>query len=331
MVRATLHEQEIREAIGVPGEGDLVVDGVSALETLEDRCVCFANLGLPDGAGESLARRTGCILIVPSGSAPIGDVGSCRVLETADPRAAVAKVLGLVRSLGRQPPLVESGQISPQARISPLAVLEGVVSIAEGVEIEPFCTVGPDVSIGRGSVLAAGARVYPRVSIGEDSAIGPNAVIGHEGLGFVRDDAGNKVRIPHLAGAVIGSHVEVGALTHVQAGVITPTTIEDHAKIDTVVVIGHGARVGRGASVTGGVVMAGSSVVGEEAWIGINSSVREGRQIGSHALVGMDASVQQDVPEDAIARAPRPEVEPRPRDDDREAIGFAWRRRRRST
>ena len=331
MVRATLHEQEIREAIGVPGEGDLVVEAVATLETLEDRCVCFANQGLPAEARESLARRTGCILIVPGGSTPVGDLGSCLVLETGDPRAAIAQVLELIRRLGRQPAMVDSREISPTARISPHAVVEGNVRIGDDVEIDPFCTVGPDVSIGRGSVLRAGVRVYPRVSIGEDSMVGPNTVIGHEGLGFVRDQAGNKRRIPHLAGAVIGSHVEIGALTHVQAGVINPTTVEDHAKIDTVVVIGHGARVGRGASVAGGACVAGSSVVGEEAWVGINSSVREGRQIGAHALVGMDVSVQEDVPDDSIARAARPEVEPRPADDDREAIGFAWRRRRRST
>ena len=161
--------------------------------------------------------------------------------------------------------------------------------------------------------------------------VGPNAVVGHYGLGFVRDESGTKTRMPHLAGTVIGSYVEIGALTHVQAGVITPTTVEDHAKIDNLVVIGHGSRVARGASVTAGVVMAGSSVVGEEAWVGINSSVRESRRVGSYALVGMDVSVQDDVPDDALARAPRPQVEGRPTDDDREAIGFAWRRPRRST
>ena len=32
MLSATLHEQEIREAVGVPGEGDLVIDGVASLD-----------------------------------------------------------------------------------------------------------------------------------------------------------------------------------------------------------------------------------------------------------------------------------------------------------
>ncbi len=100
--------------------------------------------------------------------------------------------------------------------------MEGNVEIGEGALVEPFCTVGPDVVIGRGSVIRSGARIYPRVSIGEESVIGANAVIGSEGFGFVRDEAGNKTRIPHLGGIIIGSHVEIGALSVVQYGTISP-------------------------------------------------------------------------------------------------------------
>jgi UDP-3-O-[3-hydroxymyristoyl] glucosamine N-acyltransferase len=328
MVRATLHEQEIRQAIGAPGEGDLVVDGVAPVDAPEDRCLCFVNREVPPAARESLARRSGCIVIVPTGSGLTGELGSCLVLEAADPRAAIAKVLGLIRTLDRQAPWVDVRQLSPGASISPLAVVEGHVKIDEGVEIEPFCTVGPDVSIGRGSVLRAGARIHPRVSIGEQSEVGANAVVGHEGSGFVRDETGNKTRMPHLGGVVIGSHVDIGALAIVQGGAIMTTTIEDHAKIHDAVFIGHGVRVARSATVAAGAVLAGSSVVGEEAWVGINSSLRNGRRIGSHALIGMDASVQQDLDDDAVARAPRPDVATRPAGDDRGAIGFAKRKPR---
>ena len=255
-----------------------------------------------------------------------GELGSCRVLETADPRAAIAKVLGLIQALGRQPPWVGAREISPGASISPLAVVEGHVTIGEGVQIEPFCTVGPDVSIGRGSVIRSGARIDPRVSIGEECSVGPNAVVGNDGFGFVRDEDGNKTRMPHLAGVLIGSHVEIGALTRHRGR-------SDHAHPDRgsrqgrpAAGVGHGADVGRGASVAAGSILGGSSVVGEEAWIGLNASIRDGRRVGSRALVGMDASVQQDLADDAIARAPRPDVEARPADDDRSAIGFPKRR-----
>jgi UDP-3-O-[3-hydroxymyristoyl] glucosamine N-acyltransferase len=184
--------------------------------------------------------------------------------------------------------------------------------------------VGPDVRIGRGTILRSGVRVFPRVVIGDESVVGVNTVVGHEGYGFVRDESGNKTRMPHLGGVEVGSHVELGALTTVQGGTMTPTVIEDYAKIDEHVHVGHNVRIARSVSVTCGVVIAGHAVIETEAWVGINSSIREGRRVGSHALVGMDVSVQHDLSDSTVARAPRPAVEARP-DGDQSAIGFTER------
>ena len=55
-------------------------------------------------------------------------------------------------------------------------------------------------------------------------------------------------------------------------------------------------------------MIGGSAVIGADAWLGTNSSIRDGRRVGSHALVGMGASIQDDLADDAVARSPRPEV-----------------------
>ena len=318
MLRAKLHEREIRRAIGLPEAGDRALDGVAPLGAAEDRCLYFINRKMTLAIRESLAMRRGCIVIARPG---IGDLGDCVVLETADPRAAIASVLGFIRAEQRQGPMVTDRKIAPDAVISPLAVVEGSVHIGEGAVVEPFCTVGPDVVIGRGTILMAGARIYPRVSIGDGSTIGANSVIGAQGYGFVRDKAGNKTRIPHLGGVTIGSHVDIGALTIIQSGTIVATVVEDYAKIDDNVEIGHNVRIGRNASIVGGVVIGGSATVGAEAWVGMNSTIRNSGQVGPRSLVGMDASVQEDLDENAVARAPRPDVGMRS-DDDRAAIGF---------
>jgi UDP-3-O-[3-hydroxymyristoyl] glucosamine N-acyltransferase LpxD len=308
MLRATLHEREIRRAIVAPGPDDFVVDGVAPLDENNDRCLYFVNHEITAAVRESLSVRSGCVVIARRGSALAGELGACRVLEVSRPRAAIARILAFIKAEGRQPPLVPARTIAPDAVLSPLSVVEGDIEIGEGAVVEPFCTIGPDVVIGRGSVIRSGARICPRVSIGEESVIGANAVIGSEGFGFVRDEAGNKTRIPHLGGVVIGSHVEIGALSVVQYGTISPTIIEDYVKIDDNVEVAHNVRVARGASVTGGVVIGGSAVIDADAWIGINSSIRDGRRVGSRALVGMGASVHDDVPDNAVARASRPDI-----------------------
>lgn len=319
MLRASLNEREIRRVIGLPEEGDRVVDGVAPLSAGEDRCLYFINKKVDGPVLESLAERRGSIVITPNGSGLAGELGDCLVLEAADPRAAIARVLGFIRDEGRQPPLLAERTISPSAVISPLSVVEGHVEIGDGVIVEPFCMIGPEVRIGRGTIIRSGVRVFPRVVIGDESVVGVNTVVGHEGYGFVRDEDGNKTRMPHLGGVLVGSHVELGPLSSVQSGTITPTVIEDYAKIGDCVAIGHNVRVGRSVSVTAGVLIAGHAVIETEAWVGINSSIREGCRVGAHALVGMDASVQRDISDNAVTRATRPAVEVRP-DGDRDGI-----------
>jgi len=318
MLRATLNETEIRWALGLSQKGNRVVDGVAPLSAAEDRCLYFINKKMTEAIRESLAIRRGCIVIAPMGSSAGGELGDSIVLEVADPRLAIAKILRFIAAEGRQRPWVTEGKIESGAVISPLAIVDERVEIDAGAIIEPFCVVEADVSIGRESILKSGVRVYSRVAIGEKSIIGANTVIGHQGYGFVRDELGNKIRIPHLGGVVIGSHVEIGALVTVPSGTIGPTSVEERAKIDDHVHVGHNVRIGREASVTAGVVIGGSAVIAEEAWVGINSSVRNGRHVGYRALVGMDVSVQQDLDDNSVARAPRPDVRMRSDDEGNE-------------
>lgn len=325
MLRVTLNEQEIRRIINVPGEGGRVVNGIAPPDAHEDRSLYFINKQVTAEIRHAFRAREGCIVVVLTGSSMKDSLGSCIVLEADDPRTELARVLRFVRDEHRVSPLVINRSIAATANISPLAVVDGAVEIADGVVIEPFCVVGPEVKIARGSVLRSGARVHPRVAIGENSVIGSNTVVGHEGYGFVRDEVGNKFRIPHLGGVVIGSNVEIGALVSLPGGTIMPTVIEDHAKIDDHVHVAHNVRVGKSASVIAGVVIGGHAVIDEEAWVGMNSSIRPGRRVGSHALVGMDASIQQDLAGDSIARGPRPDVQIR-KDDDYTAIGFTEQR-----
>lgn len=323
MLHAVMEEREIRRAIGLPEAGERRVDGVATLDVVADRCLYFVNRDVTDAMRERLASRSGCIVLAPIGS-DSGAWGTCLVIECADPREAMAKVLGFLRRERRQGPLVAARAISPAATVSPLAVVEGDVEIGEHVVLEPFCVVGPDVRIGSGTIVHAGARIFPRVSIGRDCVIGANAVLGHDGFGYVRDEDGNKTRIPHLGGVVVGDHVDLGAFASVPAGTILPTVVEDYVKVDDHVHVAHNVRLGRNATLTAGVVLAGHCVVGTEAWVGINASVRDGRRVGAQALVGMDASVQDDLADDAVARAPRPEIRART-DGERAAIGFPRR------
>src|SRR6185503_15546780 len=234
MLRAILSEQEIRRILNVPGRGERVVEGISPLGASQDRSLYFVNKQMTAEIRDAFTAREGCIVVVFKGNNQ-DSLGSCVVLEADNPRAALGQVLRFIRDEQRISPLVNRRSIASTANISPLAVVDGAVEIADGVVIEPFCVVGPDVKIGCGSILRSGARIHSRVAIGDNSVIGSNTVVGHQGYGFVRDAAGNKLRIPHLGGVLIGSNVEIGALVSIPSGTIIQTVIEDYAKVDDLV------------------------------------------------------------------------------------------------
>lgn len=322
MLRATLSENEIRKAIGLAEQGDRIVNRIAPLGVSEDQCLYFAKKNLPASIHETLSRRQGCIVIVATDSGLVGNLGDCVVLEVENPRRAIAQVLALIVDQRKQKTWLSERKVEDGAIVSPLAVVDEFVELGAGAVIEPFCVVEADVSIGRGSIIRSGVRIHSRVRIGEHSLIGSNSIVGHQGFGFVRDELNNKTRIPHLGGVMIGSNVEIGALVTIPSGTISPTTVEDHAKIDDHVHVGHNVQVGRSASVTAAVIIGGSVVIGEETWVGVNSSIRDGRHVGAHCLVGMDSSVQQDIADNHVTRAPRPDIRPRPADDDLATIGF---------
>jgi hypothetical protein len=60
----------------------------------------------------------------------------------------------------------------------------------------------------------------------------------------------------------------------------------------------------------------------EGAGVGVNSSIRDGCPVGSHCLVGMDSSIQQNIDDNGVTRAPRPDIKTRPADADLLRIGF---------
>jgi len=325
MVRATLLESEIRRAVGLPAGGSLVVNGIADLDAAEDGVLSFVNRELSAEQRDALRTRKGCIFIAPEASSLTGLAAGSSVLEVPQPRTAIARVLSFVRAERRLEPWLTTRRIAASALVSPHAVLEGHVHLADGVVVEAFCTIGPDASIGRDTIVRAGARIGERVVIGERCVIGPNTVVGEEGYGFVRGDDGNKLRIPHLGGIVIGSDVEIDALSVIQYGTIDPTRIEDHAKLGMMIGVGHNARIGRGVSLSAGIVIGGSVVIGDEVWMGLNASVRNGRRVGARALVGMDASVQNDVPDRSVAIARPAHLGKRSDDDDPGVIGFTER------
>lgn len=270
----------------------------ASLSRPRDNAVVFirntANLDLA-----KLGEVRECVILVPEGEAD--RVAALRdanlVLPVHNPRLEYARLVAFA---------LESRQDTRSYRQLPTGAVVGEgVRLGENVLLEPGAFVDHDVEIGDGTVVRSGARIRRYVSIGNRTLIRENCVVGSDGFGFERETDGTPVRIPHLGGVEIGSHVEIGALTTVVSGTVDPTLIEDHVKTDDHVHIAHNCHIGRGALLTACTELSGRVNVGEYAWLGPNCSVTQGVQIGERSVVGIGAVVLKAVePESTVAGNP---------------------------
>lgn len=170
------------------------------------------------------------------------------------------------------------------------------VTIGQGAVIQPMALIGHGVTIGARARIGAGAKIF-RAVIGDDFIAGPGCTIGTWGFTMARDEAGDNIRIPTLGMVRIGNRVEIGALTNVCCGSGADTVLEDCAKVDALVHLGHDVHLRKNTEIAAGVILGGYSDIGADTFAGINAAVRNRAVVGPHTTIGMGAVVTKALPE----------------------------------
>jgi UDP-3-O-[3-hydroxymyristoyl] glucosamine N-acyltransferase len=192
----------------------------------------------------------------------------------------------------------------------PTAQVDKSAKIGERVAIAAFCFVGPGVEIGDDSVLFPHAVIHAGTRIGRRCRIQSHAVVGSPGFGYVREDDGTWLHVPHVGHVVLEDEVEIKTATEVERPALGVTLVKRGSKVDGLCQVGHGAQVGPDAIVTACTEIGAGVVVGEGAWLGPNSCSLERVTIGAGALVGLGAVVTRDVaPGAVVAGSPAEPVE----------------------
>ena len=194
--------------------------------------------------------------------------------------------------------VVERFFAKPRPRgIHPTAVISPTACIAPDVYIGAYCVIG-EATIGQGTVIHSGVHIYDGVHIGRNVTIHSGCVIGADGFGFERNEAGELEKFPHVGGVVIEDDVEICALTHVARGTLGDTTIGQGTKIDAFVHVGHNIRIGKHCAITSHAMLA-ADTIGDFSWIAPSACLRDRIAIGSGVTVGLGAVVTKDVPDEA--------------------------------
>jgi UDP-3-O-[3-hydroxymyristoyl] glucosamine N-acyltransferase len=207
----------------------------------------------------------------------------CTYLITDNPRLSFQIVLTNFfmpkKSLG----------VSAKASIAFNVKLGKDIFIGNNVTIEEDCSIGDRTSIDHNTIIKKGTI------IGSNVIIGANSTIGGVGFGYEKDETGQYVFIPHIGNVVIEDYVEIGNNTCIDRAVLGSTILKKNVKVDNLVHIAHGVKVGENSLIIANAMVAGSVDIGKNTWVAPSSSILNGKKVGSNVTIGLAAVVVKDV------------------------------------
>lgn len=176
------------------------------------------------------------------------------------------------------------------SRIHPTAVVDSGAVLADGVEIGPWCVVGPGVTLGADVRLLSHVVVQQDTGVGARTVIHPFAVIGgdpqHTGY------RGEPVRLEIGTDNVVREHSTFNRGTPQGSGV---TRIGSHGLFMTGAHVGHDAVVGDNVVMANQATLGGHARIGSRVFLGGLCAVHQNGRVGQGAIVGGLAAVTRDV------------------------------------
>jgi len=282
------------------GSPNTEITGVAGIEEATTGQITF--VANPKYA--SAAKTTKASAVIVSENFPAVPVA---LLRSKNPYLTFARAIELFY----QPPQYRPGT-------HPTAVVHPSARVGKKAHIGPYVVIDENVSIGPNAVLLAHAVIYRDVTIGSDffahahavvregCRLGDNvvlqngAVIGADGFGFAKDDVGRWHKIVQSGPAVLEDDVEVQANACVDRASIGETRVGRGARIDNLVQVGHGSRVGENTLLCAQAGLAGSTDVGKNVILAGQVGVAGHCKIGDGAIATAQSGIPNDVPAGAV-------------------------------
>ena len=195
--------------------------------------------------------------------------------------------------------IAPSAHVGAGAWIGPHVVVGERVKIGRDATLHANVTVYDDVSVGDSFTAHAGAVVHEGVRIGDRVVLYAGAVIGSDGFGYLPLPDGIR-KIPHIGTVILEDDVEIGANSTVDRGPFGATVVGRGTKIDNLVMVAHGCRIGPECLIAAQVGLAGSTTLGARVMLGGQVGVAGHHTIGDGAQVAAKGGVRSDIPARAV-------------------------------
>jgi len=282
------------------GAPDLEITGVAGIDNAGPGQVTF--VANPKYAPAARTTKAAAVIVAedfPATGKPL--------LRSKNPYLAFARALELFYQPPRYGPGIHpTAVIHPTAKVRANAHVGAYVVISEGASLGqnavllPHVVIYPGVEIGDNFFAHAHAVVREHCRIGNNVVLQNGVIVGGDGFGFAKDDAGHWHKIVQSGPTVVEDNVEIQANACIDRASVGETRIGRGSKIDNLVQVGHSSRVGEDTLLCAQVGLAGSTDVGNKVVLAGQVGIAGHCKIGDGAVVTAQSGVPGDVPAGSV-------------------------------
>ena len=253
---------------------------------------------------ENLGKTSASAIIVSNNSETLGLLESLKIssIVVGNPRIAFAEVLNyLYEQINFNPGIDDSAVIKTSAIIGDNCYLGANVYIGaktiigKNNQIFPGAKILGNVQLGNNNIIHPNCVIYENTSIENNCVINSNTVIGSEGFGFVPQN-GKWIKMPQTGSVIIKSFVEIGTNCCIDRPSVGNTFIDEGTKMDNLVQIGHGVKVGKNCAFAAQVGIAGGAIIGDgvilAGQVGVNNRVKVGNNVIASSKCGIHCDIE---------------------------------------
>jgi len=280
------------------GDGDVDIARVAGVEQAGPGDVTFVSN--PKYRAHLAETRASAAILGPATTDD--PPAPCAILRSSEPYVAFAQAVRLLMPSAAPPPGIDrlsaiaaDAAIGPDASIGPFVTVGAGASIGARAVIYPSVVIGPNARIGDDCVLHAGVSIRGGVVLGHRVTVLDGAVVGSDGFGFAKRRDGTHLKIPQHADVIVEDDVEIGANTTIDRPAVGETRIKAGTKIDNLVQIAHGVRVGERTLLAAQVGIAGSTVLEDDVVLGGQVGVVGHVRIGKGAMATAKTGIPNDI------------------------------------
>jgi UDP-3-O-[3-hydroxymyristoyl] glucosamine N-acyltransferase len=293
-----LKDIAVRLECPLEGDGEIDIQRVAGIEQArEGDLTFFAN---PRYSAQLETTRASAVIV--GERAETRPAPGVAILRAKNPYLVFARAVEIFAPPSAVVPGIHRlADVAPGATIADGASIAAFVSIGDGARVGARTTVYPHATIGSGAIVGDDCVIHARVSIRERVTVGnrvtiqDGAVIGSDGFGFARRADGTHHKIPQIGAVIVEDDVEIGANTTIDRPAVGETRIGAGTKIDNLVQIAHGVKIGRDVLLAAQVGIAGSTTVEDSVTlagqVGVAGHLTLGKGVVASAQTGIPNSV----------------------------------------